>query len=192
MKVYDAVVFVMITSASLWGQAGPNPAPAPQASQVPMQANMQNPGMRPMDLTAMRIQLSHKLGAELREMQFKVNEMRVDAAKAKDPATKKHLQLEADMWELTITHLNDMTSAMLQVQRPLVNAASGPATYHREYLERSMTHPPAAAAPAAAQAAPVAAQPTPASTAAAQPAAVASQPATAPSQQPAATADRQQ
>jgi membrane-bound lytic murein transglycosylase B len=60
----------------------------------------------PIDVTAMRIPLSHKMESEMQEMRQKLDEM------------KKQLQLDSELWDITFAHLNDMTTAMLQAPRP--------------------------------------------------------------------------
>lgn len=150
MRLSCAMLIAAIASTSLLAQSSPNLAATSQPSQPPMHAGMPNQSMRPVDLTAMRIQLNHKLAAELQEMQFKLNQMKVNAAKTKDPAVKKQLLLETELWELTLNHFNDMTSAMLQMQQPPANPSSAAQMYRRQMMQRNMTGASAAPAPAAA------------------------------------------
>lgn len=117
MKIYHAIPFLMLAGVSLGGQSDKAPTPLPQATQQAAETGMPT-RPAPTDVTAMRTQFSQKMASELQQMRQKLDEMKKNAANAKDPAVKRQLQLDTELWDMTLAHLNDMTTAMLQVQRP--------------------------------------------------------------------------
>lgn len=150
MQAYCKVACSIIFGASLWGQVNTNPTPTPAAqSGTPvLQAGVQNrPSPLPSDMTTSRIQLYRELTLELQQMQLKLAEMKTNDASVRDAAVRKHLQLDAELWDLMVTHLNEITTGLLQI-RPLPQTLSPAAQIYRRQLMQQREGATSAAVPA--------------------------------------------
>ena len=152
MKAYSVVAVSFVLGASLWGQANPNPSTAPAAPPSPaaaatpapasaqatnmaaLQAGLQNRPVPSSDAIALRIQLNRQLALELQQMRVKLGEMKTNDANIKDPAVRKHLQLDAELWDLMFSHMNEVTSAMMQLRPTAPGASPAAHMYRRQML----------------------------------------------------------
>jgi hypothetical protein len=50
--------------------------------------------------------------ADLAKMRAKLDEMKANLAKVKDPAAKQQIQLDADLWEMVVGHMEQMQKMM--------------------------------------------------------------------------------
>lgn len=50
--------------------------------------------------------------ADLAKMRAKLDEMKTNLAKVKDPAAKQQIQLDADLWEMVVGHMEQMQKMM--------------------------------------------------------------------------------
>jgi hypothetical protein len=167
MKICCSIVFPLLLCASLWGQANPNPAPVPQPNQAAIPTGVQNRPLSTADVTTARFQLYRQLALENQQMRLKLDEMKTNDAKIKDPALRKHMQLDAELWDLMFSHMNEVTSALLQL-RPTSRPDPTAQMYRRQMLQQRMGGAPAAT-PTPAQPAPAQSQPPAPATARSQP-----------------------
>jgi hypothetical protein len=150
MKLFGWMVFPLFVATTLWGQAAPSPGPAPQPTQAapnaaptPQQnqaaviSELQNRPM-PANWNTLRMQRSLRLMADLKEMHSKLDEMKANAAKVKDPAVKQQLQMENELWAMMLAHVEAMTGTAPQAAR--ASNRFGPAG--QRYLQQQpMSHP---------------------------------------------------
>ena len=166
MKVYCSAAFSLILGASMWGQAVQNPTPVPQPNQAALPAGMQNRPLPPADATAAHMQLNRQFALELEQMRAKLDEMKANDAKIKDPAVRKHMELDTELWGLMYAHVNEVASTLQQMKSrpPGLNPAAAQ-MYRRQMLQERMGGASAAtsmpAQPAPAQSRPSAAAPAP-------------------------------
>ncbi len=159
-KICCSMVFSLLVCVSLWGQAGPNPAPAPQPNQAALPAGVQNRPLPPADTMAFRMQLNRESAAELEQMRVKLSEMKTNDSKIKDPAVRKHMQLDADLWDLMYSHMNGVTAALMQMRSRPSSLSPAAQTYRRQTLQGRMGAAPGAI-PGPAQSAPAQTPPPP-------------------------------
>ena len=124
-----------------------------------------------MDMNTWQMQRMLRLTAELNVMRAKLDEMKANTAKVKDPAVKQQLQLDYDLWAMMLAHVEVMTAMPPQATRASnrIPTKQGP---YRWQMPASQPSPAAAASLApASSAAPVApaASAAPASNSAASP-----------------------
>jgi len=170
------MICLLLTTA-LWGQAAPQAAPAPQSNPPLVQpASPIPPAALPnqqtqMDMNTWQMQRMLRLTAELKAMRVKLDEMKANTAKVKDPAVKQQLQLDNDMWAMMLAHVEVMIAMAPQATRASNRFPPKQGRYPWQ-VPPSQPSPAAAASPApASPAAPVApgASPAPASNSAASP-----------------------
>lgn len=137
MKVYWSVVFSLLIGVSLWGQATPNPAPAPQPSQAAMQPGMPGRPLSSVD-ASYRMQLTRQFALELQQMRTKLGEMKTNDANIKDPAVRKHLQLDAELWDLMFSHMNEVTTALMQLKSTPSSMSPAAQMYRRQMMQERM------------------------------------------------------
>lgn len=174
MKVCWIMICLLLTTA-LWSQAAPEAVPAPQSNQPVMQPATPVPPaalpnrQAPMDMNTWQMQRMLRLTAELKAMRAKLDQMKANTAKVKDPAVKQQLQLDNDMWAMMLAHVEVMIAMAPQATRASNRFPPKQGGY-RWQMPASQPAPAAAAAPASA-AAPVApaSAATPASNVAASP-----------------------
>ena len=122
MKVCWGVICLLQTTV-LWGQAAPEAAPAPQSNPPLVQpASPIPPAALPnrqtqMDMNTWQMQRMLRLTAELKAMRDKLDEMKANTAKVKDPAVKQQLQLDNDMWAMMLAHVEVMIAMAPQATR---------------------------------------------------------------------------
>ncbi len=110
MKSAVVCLVVVLLSASLWAQAAPASPPAP--AQPPAAA----PGA-PMHhhdhaMGAMRDKHMQEMKAQVEKMRATLEQMKANLAKVKDPALKQQTQLDVDLWEGMVKHMEGMVSMM--------------------------------------------------------------------------------
>lgn len=122
MKVCWIMICLLLTTA-LWSQAAPEAVPAPQSNQPVMQPATPVPPaalpnrQAPMDMNTWQMQRMLRLTAELKAMRAKLDEMKANTAKVKDPAVKQQLQLDNDMWAMMLAHVEVMIAMAPQATR---------------------------------------------------------------------------
>ena len=160
MKRFGWIVFSLFVSITLWGQAaptavpaptqnqaGPNAAPAPTQNQAAVMSELQNRPM-PTGWNSWRTQRSIRLMADLKEMHNKLDEMKANAAKVKDPAVKQQLQMENELWAMMLAQLQTLMGTA-----PQAAGASGRyAPAGQRYLQQRPMLRPDGASPAAPEA----------------------------------------
>src|ERR1700693_6446435 len=104
MKRFGWIVFSLFVGATLWGQAAPSAVPAPTQNQAAVMSELQNRPM-PTGWNSGRMQRSLRLMADLKGMPTKLDEMKANAAKVKDPAVKHRLQMENEMSAMMLAQL---------------------------------------------------------------------------------------
>ena len=157
MKRFGWIVFSLFVGATLWGQAAPSAVPAPTQNQVAPNAastptqnqaavmsELQNRPM-PTGWNSGRMQRSLRMMADLKEMHTKLDEMKANAAKVKDPAVKQQLQMENELWAMMLAQLQTLMGTA-----PQAAGASGryAAAGQRYLQQRPMSRPDGASPPA--------------------------------------------
>lgn len=166
MKVYRSAALSLLLGTSLWGQANPNQAPTQQTNQAALSAGQQNRPPLPADANANRMQLNQQLAIELQQMRVKLDAMKANDASVKDPAVRKHLQLDAELWDLMFAHMSQVTSALLQRRATPPSLSPAAQLYRRQLMQDRMSAPatmplPPQSVPAQPTAQPAAPQATP-------------------------------
>jgi hypothetical protein len=160
MKRFGWIVFSLFVGATLWGQAAPsavpaptqnqaapNAAPTPTQNQAAVMSELQNRPM-PTGWNSGRMQRSLRLMADLKEMHTKLDEMKANAAKVKDPAVKQQLQMENELWAMMLAQLQTLMGTA-----PQAAGASGRyAPAGQRYLQQRPMSRPDGASPAAPEA----------------------------------------
>jgi hypothetical protein len=147
MKRFGWIVFSLFVGATLWGQAAPSAVPAPTQNQAAVMSELQNRPM-PTGWNSGRMQRSLRLMADLKEMHTKLDEMKANAAKVKDPAVKQQLQMENELWAMMLAQLQTLMGTA-----PQAAGASGRyAPAGQRYLQQRPMSRPDGASPAAAEA----------------------------------------
>ena len=144
MKVYCSVAISLILSASVWGQAGPSSVADPQTSQAALQASAQTRPVSAADAAANRPQLNRQLALQLQQMRDKLNEMKTNDASIKDPAVRKHLQFDAELWDLMFSHINEVDMALMQTRAASASLSPTAQMYRRRMLQERAAPVPAA------------------------------------------------
>jgi|SRR5271165_1849770 len=159
MKLVSGLVFSLLVASTLFGQSAPapsaasTPSPAPVTNAAP--AFQSNPGtpqsrvlgqtMSPVELNAMRNGQLMRLSDELKAMHTKLDEMKANAAKVKDPTLKQQLQLDNELWAMMLSHMQQVTASVAQ-SRSFGRFGPGDQAYR---MQRQATRPlPSPASPA--------------------------------------------
>ena len=159
MKLVRWVVFSLLAPAMLWGQSAPAPsaAPAPNAAPVspasPAAGQPRFPGqpMTPTELNSQHLAQMQRLMDELKAMQIKLDEMKANAAKVKDPTLKQQLQLDNELWAMMLSHVQAITVSTAQRSNAYGRFGPGEQLYRqqRQALRQSQPPPGSPAVPAA-------------------------------------------
>jgi hypothetical protein len=94
MKPLLTVIAALLLSACAWAQ---EPATHPQ----------DHP-----DMMAVHQQHMQEMKAQLDKMHAKLDEMKANLAKVKDPAARQQIQLDADLWAMMVSHMDNMQKMM--------------------------------------------------------------------------------
>jgi len=95
----------MALVACVWAQA-PAQAPAPQTP--PAHHGMQH------DMAAMHEEHMQQMKDQVAKMRATLEQMKANLTKVKDPAVKQQSQLDIDLWEGMVKHMEGMVSMMSQ------------------------------------------------------------------------------
>ena len=173
MKRFGWIVFSLFVGTSLWGQAAPsavpaptqnqaapnaaptptqnqaapNAAPTPTQNQAAVMSELQNRPM-PTGWNSLRMQRSLRMMADLKEMHTKLDEMKANAAKVKDPAVKQQLQMENELWAMMLAQLQTLMGTAQQA----AGASGRYAPAGQRYLQQRSMSRPDGASPAAPEA----------------------------------------
>lgn len=108
MKFVTSCFFVVLLCACLWGQAAaPAQAPSSQTPAAPPTPPMHHdmgPGMHQEQM--------HEMKAHVEKMHATLDQMKANLAKVKDPAAKQQAQLDVDLWEGMVQHMDGMVKMM--------------------------------------------------------------------------------
>ncbi|HET7440758.1 MAG TPA: hypothetical protein VFJ47_05595 [Terriglobales bacterium] len=119
MKLMTSFFVAVLLCACLWAQAAaPAQAPssqAPAAAPAPPMHHGMGPGMHPEHMQEMKAQLA--------KMHMTLDQMKLNLAKVKDPAAKQQAQLDIDLWQGMVQHLDGMVKMMSD--HPMGNAGMG-------------------------------------------------------------------
>ena len=97
---------LMALAACVWAQA-PTQAPAPQPP-PPAHHGMHH------DMAAMHQKHMQEMKDEVAKMRATLDQMKANLSKVKDPAVKQQSQLDIDLWEGMVKHMEGMASMMSQ------------------------------------------------------------------------------
>jgi hypothetical protein len=108
MKSVFVCFVAVLLSACLWAQAAPAATPAPQAPAAEPPPPMHHHG----DMRAMHDQHMQEMKAQLEKMHATLDQMKANLAKVKDSAARQQDQLDADLWEGLLKHMDEMVNMM--------------------------------------------------------------------------------
>ena len=144
MKLVSGLVFCLLLASTLFGQSAPAPdagsapsaaaatnaGPAPQPNPAAPQSRVSGQTMSPAELNAMRMGQLMRLSDDLKAMRTKLDEMKANAAKVKDPTLKQQLQLDNELWAMMLSHVQQITASAAQhpLQRQAQRQVQPPAT----------------------------------------------------------------
>ena len=97
---------LMALAACVWAQA-PTQAPAPQPP-PPVHHGMHH------DRAAMHQEHIQQMKDQVAKMRATLDQMKANLSKVKDPAVKQQSQLDIDLWEGMVQHMEGMVSMMSQ------------------------------------------------------------------------------
>ncbi|HYL16150.1 MAG TPA: hypothetical protein VEV41_24170 [Terriglobales bacterium] len=105
MKILGSLVAVLLLTLFVSAQA------TQPSTQQPSQAP---PMHHPMhhDMSAMHEQHMQEMKAQVDQMRAKVEAMKANLPNVKDPALKQQLQNDVDLWEMMVSHMDQMSKMM--------------------------------------------------------------------------------
>lgn len=109
MKSVVLCFLLMFSVASLSAQSTPAATPAPAQNAMPP-GPMHHPMHRPMG--AMPQQHMQEMKAQVEKMRATLEQMKLNLDRVSDPALKQQSQLDVDLWEAMVKHLEGMVSMM--------------------------------------------------------------------------------
>jgi hypothetical protein len=113
MRYVSLSLAVLVLSLASWAQAA-SPQDPPQMNQgPPPNAPMHHQGMQGMGPDHMA-----QMKAQVDQMSAAVAEMKDNTAKIKDPAAKKQAQMDAQLWDSMVKHMEGMVKMMSDHQQP--------------------------------------------------------------------------
>ncbi len=107
MKSVSLSLAVVLLTLASWAQNAPS---TPTPAQTPP-APMHHHGMQAMPPEHMQ-----QMKAQVEKMSATVAQMKTNLAKIKDPAAKQQAQLDADLWDGMVKHMQAMVDMMSQHQ----------------------------------------------------------------------------
>ncbi len=107
MKCLIIVLTCVFFTLAVWAQdtGAQGTQPPPQGQPGPMHHQMHPPGMQ---------EHMQEMKAQVASMRTKVDQMKANLGKIKDPATKQQMQLDTDLWDAMVTHLENMQKMMAE------------------------------------------------------------------------------
>ena len=99
---------LMLLTPCLWAQA-----PAQTPSPTPQSAPTMHHGMHH-DRAAMHQKHMQEMKDQVAKMRATLEQMKANLSKVKDPAVKQQSQLDIDLWEGMVKHMEGMVSMMSQ------------------------------------------------------------------------------
>ena len=148
MKMFCLGATTLLLSIGFWGQAAPTATVDQPTSQSTSPSRAQSRPSQYTDTQHSRGQMGRQLELELEEMRAKLAAMKANDANIKDPAVRKHLQLDAELWDLMFSNVNELTSALVQMQRQRSFIPSPAAQLYRRQLLQGRVGAASAAVPA--------------------------------------------
>lgn len=104
MKTAVLSFFLVLSASFSWAQDGSSATLAGQSAKPP--STMHH------DMGAMRQHPIEEMKAQVQKMRSTLDQMKVNLAKVKDPALKQQSQLDVDLWEAMVKHMEGMVSTM--------------------------------------------------------------------------------
>src|SRR5437763_15393422 len=106
MKFVSLSLAVVLLTFASWAQTAPGTPPPAQTPPSPG-APMHHHGMQGMPPEHMQ-----QMKADVEKMRLTVDQMKSNLAKIKDPAAKQQAQLDADLWDGMVKHMQAMVDMM--------------------------------------------------------------------------------
>ena len=125
------LVIVLFALGSLSAQTSSSQSPTQPAP--PAQAGPMHHPHHPGPMAGMRQQHMEAMKADLAKMRAKLDEMKANLAKVKDPAVKQQIQLDTDLWEMLAGHMEQMQKMMSD--HPMGMMGGGMAGMHHQGME---------------------------------------------------------
>jgi hypothetical protein len=108
MKIVGFFSSLLLLSVCMWAQAeAPPPPAAPQYPPARPSSSMHHP-MPPAD----HEQHMQEMKAHLEKMHATLDQMKANLAKVKDPAARQEAQLNVDLWQGMVQHMDSMLKMM--------------------------------------------------------------------------------
>jgi hypothetical protein len=104
MRLAARALCIAFLIATAWAQTNPAPQDPPAPPRMHCMVGAQQPAMSTPPAPDMKAQLDI--------MRTKLEQMKVAVAKIKDPALKEQSQLDIDLWQSMIDHMQAMAAAM--------------------------------------------------------------------------------
>jgi hypothetical protein len=136
MKPVLLWTFSLGLAASLWGQANPDNAPSPQTAE-PAQRTASAVPASTADYISWRLQRMRQLEDEIGAMRTKLDELKTNTARLKDPAVKKQVELETELLGMMLSHEEEV-NAMLRLPSAPLRTNSAAQNYRRRMVPRQM------------------------------------------------------
>lgn len=103
MKSVFITIICLVVTVGAWAQAGNDQGtPPPQ----PPSGGMHH------DMGPMMQQHMQQMKAQVESMRAKVDQMKANLPKIKDAATKQQMQLDTELWDAMVSHLEGMQKMM--------------------------------------------------------------------------------
>ncbi len=103
MKFFLSAVACVLLAVGAWAQSPDQQESAPPSPPSGMHHEMGGPMMQ---------QHMQEMKAQVESMRGKVEQMKSNLSKIKDPATRQQMQLDTDLWDAMVSHLENMQKMM--------------------------------------------------------------------------------
>ncbi len=120
MKLLFVAIICMSFTMRVWAQdtgAQTTTPPPSQAQPGMMHHQMHHPDMQ---------QHIQEMKAQVASMRAKVDQMKSNLAKIKDPATRQQMQLDTDLWDAMVAHLENMQKMLAEHPMGPMHGPGGP------------------------------------------------------------------
>jgi len=121
MKFATWAFCLALLAAAGWAQAAPPHEPAPPPP-PPMHGCCMHGHHRGMSGSGMALP---DMKAQVEKMRATLEQMKANLAKVKDPALKQQAQLDVDLWEAMVGHMEGMVKMMAQPPEPATGVKPG-------------------------------------------------------------------
>lgn len=114
MKLAFVLMTCVFLNPGAWGQTGGEQSTNSGQPSGPMRHEM----------APMMQQHMQEMKAQVESMRAKVGQMKSNLPKIKDPTTKQQMQLDTELWDAMVTHLENMQKMM--AEHPMGGMHHGP------------------------------------------------------------------